>query len=913
MSTNLHIPPSQTWCIELSREWDVLGPFPIHAREQQYLSPSFPIYLSEPVDLRKRWYSSYADRGEVSWTKTCSDEHGNIQVSYPHIRWERLRGTEGWAALQHHSVLRTSITVFPPSISDSQSEVDNRAPRLCVELLQGSYFAIVPAETKGFVPSWYSGNIYAMERSPLQSVDLPVAPAADKPTKYELYVSGDYEIRLFGDSHVYNSSYPILSLNIQVDMETPELRVVHAPSHDIVCDFVDGIAFGSALGVGLRSVNGWWRIVGIKVMPSEDELDAVRDGVKLSLPNEITLAPSQTRIVPISLTQTGPLSPTVTELPVELLVLRETDGTLKSDKTIPIRIVMKLKHTPQWTSTEYTPIKASYMFSQSIPTAFLVLPPKEQNGEDNQAARAPILALHGAGVDIFDQRFWADSLARQMHSWVVMPSGRTSWGLDWHGPSAQDAWATVDALRSILAQNRSLWGSWSLEDSKKVVLVGHSNGGQGAWYLASRFPDRVLGVVPAAGYIKAQAYINLSMSRSAHFIDPSLRGILESSFTPDDNDLFLSNLVDTPVLAVHGADDDNVPTWHTREAVSVLKTWNPAAHITYREDSGQGHWYNSVLQNEQVQTFLDSVFDPSGPAGNHSSSFTLTVAVPSESGPLHGWRVLALDVPGRLARLQVQDNEGFTILKATNTSMISVDMNVYRINAVSINGHTVAADFVGLNGMLWFSKNSEAGTPGWTISDTVPNTGIPSQLTRIHSVLSTAGPLKLVIPAKRPSPELTVALRIAHDLQKFHKLESEITTGEIGRPTTGNVVIIGGAETDFVQRQLESSDSPFRYRNGAWILEDREFIRPSSGIIFLYQRREESAVSLYLMSTDQAGLERAARLFPIRTGVPIPDWVVVGAGADGMGAAGIEGAGVWQTIKSNNWKWRWNAHMSWLD
>lgn len=28
-------------------------------------------------------------------------------------------------------------------------------------------------------------------------------------------------------------------------------------------------------------------------------------------------------------------------------------------------------------------------------------------------------------------------------------------------------------------------------------------------------------------------------------------------------------------------DDENVPVWHTREAVSVLKTWDPQANVTY--------------------------------------------------------------------------------------------------------------------------------------------------------------------------------------------------------------------------------------------------------------------------------------------------------------------------------------------
>lgn len=35
-------------------------------------------------------------------------------------------------------------------------------------------------------------------------------------------------------------------------------------------------------------------------------------------------------------------------------------------------------------------------------------------------------------------------------------------------------------------------------------------------------------------------------------MDPALRAILQSTLTPDDNDLFLSNLVDMPVLAIHG-------------------------------------------------------------------------------------------------------------------------------------------------------------------------------------------------------------------------------------------------------------------------------------------------------------------------------------------------------------------------
>jgi len=85
--------------------------------------------------------------------------------------------------------------------------------------------------------------------------------------------------------------------------------------------------------------------------------------------------------------------------------------------------------------------------------------------------------------------------------------------------------------------------------------------------------------VPAAAYIKSQSYVPLTLSRSSHFIDPTLRGILESSFTPDDNDLHISNLVDTPILAIHGGEDENVPVWNTRELIGILRAWNPATNV----------------------------------------------------------------------------------------------------------------------------------------------------------------------------------------------------------------------------------------------------------------------------------------------------------------------------------------------
>ena len=58
--------------------------------------------------------------------------------------------------------------------------------------------------------------------------------------------------------------------------------------------------------------------------------------------------------------------------------------------------------------------------------------------------------------------------------------------------------------------------------------------------------------MPAAAYMKSQQYLAWAMERSAHFIDPALSYVLRTSMTGDDNDLFASNLVGKPLLALHG-------------------------------------------------------------------------------------------------------------------------------------------------------------------------------------------------------------------------------------------------------------------------------------------------------------------------------------------------------------------------
>ncbi|KAI0028355.1 hypothetical protein K488DRAFT_89825 [Vararia minispora EC-137] len=871
------------WQLGISRNLDVLGPFPIHAREQHFLSPSFPIDLRSPIDLRTRWPSSYADGGEVSWKQIKMLDNGNILVSYPDIRWSQLRATEGWAAVQHHSVVRVSLTVYPPS-TDESSALLSQEPQLSVKLLQGSFFSLLPTESHPsrtmHIPQWYSGDVYATGALP-SLLRLPVAPARDQPTSYDLYISGDYEIRLFGDPRSSGTETPTLNISLEVQLASSSEHVVHETTLDVLCDFVDGYAFGDAIGIGIRSTAGWWTVSGarlIRPIPGFS-LNFLGDG--------ISLFPGQARTVPLRISQERPIEDTdVLEIEIEL----ENASLGKATRHTSLKVIHKQL------CGKIGLITASYFFALSVPTAFVVKRSLEQTSSMDQP-HAPLLALHGAGVDALSQPFWPDALPALERSWIVMPTGRTSWGFDWRGQSAEDAWSTVSALRKILA-SRSEWFGWRLPEDEKVVLIGHSNGGQGTWYFMSRWPDRVLAAVPAAAYIKAQAYVPLTQSRSSHFIDPMLRAVLEAAYTADDNDLFLSNAAHTPTLAIHGGEDDNVPVWHTREAVSVVKTWNRNADVTYMEDAGQGHWYPDIFRRARVQEFLKLHTASDRPDKALPRSFTLTAMYPSDGSSLFGWRIQAVRVIGRLARLTVESIDERVVVVTSNVRAFTVG----QIRLPGCPQFQVDGQSVPFPGTMFFEYSHGL----W--KQTANNVSSRKHY-RLSGILNSAGPLTIVVPDNATSAQLSSASRIAHGLQMFYKLDSEIVFESDHSMRTGNIIAIGTRSSAFVRRALGRYNGVFEFGDsidGPRLQFRGESMNPEDGAIFLQAHpHTTSAAMLFIIADDDSALDRVTRLFPLRTGIATPDWLVIQPLVDSVGAAGVKSAGMFDEY------WGYNEAMAW--
>lgn len=167
------------------------------------------LYRHEPD---RTWPSSLSEDGRVGWRMVRAEADGSLEVTHPDVRsykqiifntavltiidfrWEKMRATEGWAALQHHSILHSTLTVYPPKVSKGGT-----IPRLVCQLTQGSYFATMPKHTrdrnrKAFTPEWHAGNVYATRNSVPIAIDMSEFILRDEPTEFDVFISGDYEV-----------------------------------------------------------------------------------------------------------------------------------------------------------------------------------------------------------------------------------------------------------------------------------------------------------------------------------------------------------------------------------------------------------------------------------------------------------------------------------------------------------------------------------------------------------------------------------------------------------------------------------------------------------------------------------------------------------------------------------------------
>ncbi|KAG8701838.1 hypothetical protein FRC09_005109 [Ceratobasidium sp. 395] len=331
------------------------------------------------------------------------------------------------------------------------------------------------------------------------------------------------------------------------------------------------------------------------------------------------------------------------------------------------------------------------------------------------------------------------------------------------------------------------------------------------------------------------------------------------------------------VHLVHGGDDENVPVWHSRERMALVKSWNPDADINFTEVPEKPHFWPTVFFDEPVSSKISElVASPYAALRSQQTPFTFTIVWPSESGSMGGWRVRELTIPGRLARIRVDGTQVFTI----NVHGLSVNTSKAKLEHswITIDNQRIEVPDISI---VWLRRGVQSK---WEVVK--PFASYPSG--PLSRILTSSTTISIIVPSTPNAYYQSLALRLAHNLYVYLKLDCAILNDKEAlahRPPTGSVIVIGGYTNKYGLHVRSSSLQALP--DGTISISNAVYNRPGTAALSLFRNH------LYMDAVDEAGYERALQAFPLRTGVPGPEWAILGEECNEKSYGGVYATGFW--------------------
>ncbi|KAF8976537.1 hypothetical protein BGZ46_008181 [Entomortierella lignicola] len=909
--------------IRVNSTWEVLGPFPTGMREQDFGADpleafgGFKSLSYNPED----WYpSELAKNGIVSWHTTEMDTQDWVHVEYPDIEWKFNQQFMGWAFNQYQAWARSSFTV--PLVAATSHDGLSSVTIQCENV--GDFYV----DGQRLSGDWYG---YGLTRHTLR-----LAPNS----QHTISVRVVHEVRIFGGVILpppskFRCELKVPFANVADGRERSAQRTMVQVAKEgfggyVIMDAVDDALAGEFISVTLRNVGPESVVVkSVEVKHGSEKFSAsLKDSRR-----PLKLFPSTHRPITIQLKKIGKHT---SELDFSLVFKLATVGSgayiVESTDDLETE-VLKIKQRRWGEVYMYTFLD----FDDTVHYAYAI-PPSDPSSQP--ADSAPVLvSLHGA--DCTPDRS----------------------GYDWHGASIKNVLNAIQSLADNLPGVPSdLKGIPGIRpDLEKLFMAGHSNGGQGAWYFVTHFPDKAIAATPAAGYVNIRQYVPYFGWVSNSYTDSYLRGLLESSIIEFDNDVHMSNTVGIPILARAGSADDNVPPFNSRKMVRVgQENSHNLTAIRLSEISGREHWFVGILHDDIMQLFLkqhlhdDIVSSKEGLSKNQHNTvpvthppfprkFEISVINPAGMGSRGGIQVEQLYIPYRKGTIKVEilqhgiDEISTTwVINTTNIrrfrfldspsirlrrglmSNIIIDGVEFNMDNADISpSNLFTGTFVRHNTLKRGSRWQFTHSNEWELTERHRETYGPAIQILEKRVVVVVGSNFASHHTGLSHAADRIAKLVAHDIYLYGRGDVEVVTDqeylkrliiEGEDYDRSNLVLIGDQHQNSVTKHvlamteqevsIDSQDGLISIYPKVGMAPSAEFREPGTGLLMI-RPWGPSNLAMVIAGLDTDGLETAARLFPKRTGLLVPDWVVTGPEMAWKGAGGILAAGYW----GNQWEY----------
>ena len=808
-----------------------------------------------------------------------------MDVQFPNVDWSFLRSTYGWAALQHQAWIRGHLK------NNYRTE---RRVSLCTD-------GILELWVNG--QHYWGGDFYSFRRAPIV---IPLQTGDNL-----IDVRSIHDVRAMGGGEP-----PTISVLLEAHI-TADPLFINADTA-IVPDLVEGTLLSRfASVIGRNELEEDIDIISI-------ESEATNIEAVSSLP--LRLIGGQSR--PISFSFGTQLQLDVVHSKGGLQL--DGDGRLLLPLTVTYRLTSNEPQANQQQSITLTlqcrllhePQKFTFLHPGGT-TSYAILRPPSAKAQMTDHFNLPVIIhMHGPGLEP-DNLLVRQTLddAPDIAAWTLYPTGMSPWsGDDWHTWGFADVQAAVAAIPSWL--DAMQWRGHGV-DIDRWFVTGHSNGGQGTWFVLTHQPDKVIAAAPVSGYSSIQNYVPYTTWNDA---DPRASSILHTSLNSFRHEMLAPNFDGIPILQQHGSADDNVPAYNSR-LMSELQ-----AHATtpskYVELPNEGHWFQGVMTTPPLKRFYEEQLEENQLSESRLPlKFTILCPNSYDMGCRGGICVDQLVTPDMLGRLEVirQDEQNWSI-KTSNIHRFHLDPgNAYSssVEKIAVDGSdiqfpSIRKDKLWLvrssadrhwevslqNYLLWIEGNSRIQVSS---DESWQSLGqrYGKQIGAMDAFLRTTSSFSIKVSGHC----MELALQLSRNFLQYYGADSNIL--RYGDEHTddhdlaGNEIIIldvgnmnPSAPPDFPV-QVNANSISVRDSDGHITEFPKE---PGLGGIFL-QPLDNERLQLVIWGADVDGLRQAGRLVPMLAGGGQPDFIILGESSRWKGHGGALAMGFfdyqWNTSKAS--------------
>ncbi|MFZ8825493.1 MAG: prolyl oligopeptidase family serine peptidase [Candidatus Caldipriscus sp.] len=308
----------------------------------------------------------------------------------------------------------------------------------------------------------------------------------------------------------------------------------------------------------------------------------------------------------------------------------------KGRVVIPINFMGKRYEIPLEVKGEDEVIRRTFISGMDSSVQYYAV--RYPRGYNPNRKYALILSLHGAGVEAFNQ---CRSYKQKDWAFVVCPTNRRRFGFDW------EDFGRVDALE-VLSEALKNYPI----DRNKIYLTGHSMGGHGTWHLCTSYPSIWTACLPMAGWTSVKFYLSTHLQRAKLFPESEFTHLRERIFQQSEPYKLVENLLNLPVVVLHGGDDEVVPPFHSRLMADIMSRYG--VKFKYIEVPKKGHWWDGVLDHEEAWRALLSL------KVNRKEKVFVTFSL-DVSDSAFGVRILEVERPFEKAKFTINYDKGANI------------------------------------------------------------------------------------------------------------------------------------------------------------------------------------------------------------------------------------------------------------